>query len=414
MQWRIEPTASLPGRRAFLIGSGVALLAAACGTGSTSGASTTGPIRIGASLPLTGPVADVSKPGLQGYEAWRKKVNDSGGLLGRQVEFVVHDDGFDQNTVVANYNRLISQDRVDLLVGTFSSFLNLPASAVAERHGMVYVEPSGGAAEIFERGLKRLFFAQAGTTKDVPDRFVAYVESIPQAERPATAAYCTQNDPSADVPITIFREKFEALGIRTVYNQNYPPETANFDAMAGTIAQAKPDLLVHGAVTGDGVAMIRSLQKVGFSPKLLFQTKSPSDPLTFPDGVGKANTEGIFTTAAWHPKATTPGNVDFVAAYKAQFNEEPTEDAASSYTAAQVLQAAVQAVGKIDQAAIAEWLHANPVPTVSGTLAWDERGVPKSSLLLVQWQKGQIEVVAPAEAATSTSVVRPKPGWAAG
>lgn len=397
-------------RRTFLLGSGAVLLAA-CGSGN-SGSGGSGPLRIGASLPLTGPVADVSKPGYQGYQAWQKKINAAGGLLGRQVEFVVLDDGFDQNTVVANYNRLISQDRVDLLLGTFSSFLNLPASTIAERYGMLYIEPSGGAAEIFERGLKRLFFAQPGTTKDVPDRFVDYISALPPGDRPQTAAYSTQNDPSADVPVQIFQQKFEALGIRTVHRSDYPADTANFDAMASTIAQAAPDLVVHGAVTADGVGMIRSFQKVGFSPKFLFQTKSPSDPLTFPDGIGKGNTEGIFTTAAWHPKATTPGNAEFVEAYKAQFNEDPTEDAASSYTATQVLEAGVKAVGKIDQDAIAQWLHANSVPTVSGTLAWDERGVPKASMLLVQWQKGQIEVVAPAEAATTQNVVRPKPGWA--
>ncbi|MGI5499339.1 amino acid ABC transporter substrate-binding protein [Lentzea sp. CA-135723] len=396
-------------RRTLLLGTGAVLLSA-CGSGA-SGAGGTGLIRIGASLPLTGPVADVSKPGYQGYQAWQKKINASGGLLGRQVEFVVLDDGFDQNTVVANYNRLISQDRVDLLLGTFSSFLNLPASTVAERHGMLYIEPSGGAAEIFERGLKRLFFAQPGTTEDVPDRFVDYITSLPAADRPATAAYSTQNDPSADVPVKLFQERFEKLGIRTVHRSDYPAETANFDTLAAAIGQAAPDLVVHGAVTADGVGMIRSFQKVGFSPKFLFQTKSPSDPLTFPDGIGTGNTEGIFTTAAWHPSAKTPGNAEFVAAYKAQFNEDPTEDAASSYTATQVLEAGVQAVGRIDQDAIAEWLHANSVPTVSGTLAWDERGVPKASMLLVQWQKEKIEVVAPAEAATTSSVVRPKPGW---
>jgi branched-chain amino acid transport system substrate-binding protein len=400
-------------RRSFILGSGAVVLAA-CDSGSTgsAGSGGSGPIRIGASLPLTGPVADVSKPGYQGYQAWQKKINEAGGLLGRQVEFVVHDDGFDQNTVVANYNRLISQDRVDLLIGTFSSFLNLPASAIAERHGMVYIEPSGGAAEIFERGLKRLFFAQPGTTKDVPDRFVEYVSKLPSAQRPATAAYATQNDPSADVPVQTFRQRFEQLGIRTVYNSDYPADTANFDAMAAAIGQAKPDLVVHGAVTADGVGMIRSFQKVGFSPKVLFQTKSPSDPLTFPDGVGQGNTEGIFTAAAWHPKATTPGNAQFVAAYRAQFNEDPTEDAASSYTATQVLEAGVKAAGRIDQDAIAQWLHANSVPTVSGTLTWDERGVPKATLLLVQWQKGRLEVVAPAESATTETVVQPKPGWA--
>src|SRR3981081_3178151 len=82
---------------------------AACSTpGSTSTTSGGPPLRIGMSLPLSGPVADVAKRGYEGYQLWAAKVNSGGGLLGRKVELVVHDDGFEQNAVVANYNRLIS------------------------------------------------------------------------------------------------------------------------------------------------------------------------------------------------------------------------------------------------------------------------------------------------------------------
>ena len=130
------------------------LVAGACGgedASDTEDAGSKEPIRIGASLPLTG---DFSQPGTaaqQGYEIWQEMINEDGGLLGRDVELVILDDASDQNTVVADYNRLISQEQVDLLLGTFSSLLNLPASAVAERNRMVYVEPAGGAPEIFER-----------------------------------------------------------------------------------------------------------------------------------------------------------------------------------------------------------------------------------------------------------------------
>jgi branched-chain amino acid transport system substrate-binding protein len=360
---------------------------------------------------LSGPVADGSKSGYQGYQLWRDTVNAAGGVIGRKVEFVILDDGFDQNTVVSNYNRLISQDKVDLLIGTFSSFLNLPASAIAERHGMVYVEPSGGAAELFNRGLKRLFFTQAGTTERVPDRFLEYLTSLPAGQRPATAAYPTLNDPSADVPVGIFKTKLEALGIRTVFSKTYPAETTSFDAMASTIADAKPDLVIHGALDTDGIAMIRSFEKIGFSPKFLFQTKAPSSTTTFPTAVGAKNTEGIFTAAAWHPKSANPGNAAYVQAYQKKFGTASDEDAAASYTAGQVLQAAVQAVGKIDQAAIATWLHRNSVQTILGKLSWDSRGVPQGSLLLVQWQNGQLQVISPAAAATTKAVVRPKPAW---
>jgi len=105
---------------------------AACGSaGSTGAAPASGPITIGMSLPMTGPVADVSKSGYQGYELWASQVNAAGGLLGRQVKLDMLDDGFDPNQTAADYTRLISQDHVSLLLGTFSSLLNAPASAVA-------------------------------------------------------------------------------------------------------------------------------------------------------------------------------------------------------------------------------------------------------------------------------------------
>ncbi|MGH3208899.1 MAG: ABC transporter substrate-binding protein, partial [Trebonia sp.] len=93
-------------------------------TGSAAGPASSSPITIGMSLPMTGPVADVSKSGYQGYELWASQVNAAGGLLGRQVKLDMLDDGFDPNQTAADYTRLISQDHVNLLLGTFSSLLN--------------------------------------------------------------------------------------------------------------------------------------------------------------------------------------------------------------------------------------------------------------------------------------------------
>src|SRR4051812_34246291 len=160
--------------------------AVGCGGGGGGGGDT---ITIGASLPLTG---DFSQPGgeaKRGYQIWQQLVNAKGGLLGKQVKLVIRDDASDQNTVVSDYNRLISQDKVDLLLGTFSSLLNLPASAVAEKNQMVYVEPAGGAPDMFSRGYKYLFFAQEATAPHQGDLFSQYILSLPTDQRPKTAAY---------------------------------------------------------------------------------------------------------------------------------------------------------------------------------------------------------------------------------
>lgn len=401
--------------RALLItAASTALLVTGCSSGPASGAGTgdtSGPLRIGMSLPLSGPVADVSKSGYEGYQQWVSDVNAHGGLLGRQIELDVLDDGFDQNAVVANYNKLISQDKVDLVLGTFSSKLNAPASAVAERQGKLYIEPSGGNEALFTRGFTRLFFAQPATTAALPDRFVEWVSSLPADRRPKTAAYATQDDPSASPAVDGFRQKFEALGITTVYNEVYAPDNASFDPIASAVAAARPDLVVQGAVTTDGTQLVRSFQKLGFTPPMFFQTHSPSDA-AFPDSIGgTGNAQGVFTAVGWSPTAAYPGNAEFVKAYTAQFGHAPAEDAANSYTAGQALAAAVTAVGNLDQDALAAWLHANTVPTIVGALKWDRTGVPQGSLLLAQWQDGVLQTVAPSAAATTATVVNPKPDW---
>jgi branched-chain amino acid transport system substrate-binding protein len=397
----------------FLAAAAIAALAvSACSSAaSQSAAAPSGPLTIGMSLPLTGPVADVSKAGYQGYQLWTAQLNAAGGLLGRQVKLDVLDNGFSPSQTATDYTRLISQDKVSLLLGTFSSLLNAPASAIAARQGMLYVEPSGGTASLFTRGFTDLFFAQPGTTTSLPDRFVEWITSLPASQRPATAAYITQDDPSASPAVAVFKTRLQALGIKTVYNQTYDPSTTNFDTIASSVAHAQPQLVVQGAVADDGAQFARSLEKLKFSPKMLFQTNAPSQQ-SYPGAIGPKNTQGVFTALAWSAKATYPGNAAFVAAYTKKFGAAPTEDAANSYTAGQVLAAAVKAVGRLDQKALATWLHSHTVSTIVGPLKWNSAGDPQGSLLLAQWQSGQLQIIAPKSAATSTAVVSAKPAWA--
>jgi branched-chain amino acid transport system substrate-binding protein len=393
----------------------LALVGAACSSNDGDGGETDGgdTITIGASLPLTG---DFSQPGgeaKRGYEIWQQLTNDAGGLLGKQVELDILDDASDQNTVVSDYNRLISQDDVDLLLGTFSSLLNLPASAVAEKNDMVYVEPAGGSPDMFTRDFTYLFFAQQATATHQGDLFSQYILSLPEGERPTTAAYPTQDDPFAAPVIDGIRAQLEAGGIQTVYQTVYPPDTTNFDGIASDIKASGAELVAHGAVFEDGIGMIRSFQKVGYNPATFFETSAPSNSSEFSDAIGLQNTEGIFYAVSWHPDTDTTMNKEFVDAYKAKFDGAiPAEDAADGFAAAQVLQAAVEATGGLDQAAIRDWLHANPVDTVLGTLSWDETGAPEQAFLLAQWQDGVSQIVLPEDLATTDTIVAPKPDWA--
>lgn len=398
------------------------LAAAAIGAARVSATTAAAPIKIGISLPLTG---DFSQPGtaaMRGYQVWQQLVNAQGGLLGRQVQLVIKDDRSDQNTIVSDYNALINQDKVDLLLGTFSSLLNLPASAVAEKFKMVYVEPAGGSPKMFNRGFKYLFFAQQATAPHQGDLFSKWVKDLPAGQQPATAAYPTQDDPFAAPVVAGIQKKLEAAGIKTVYTTTYPPGTTDFDTIASAIKASGADIVVQGAVFDDGVGLIRSMKKVGYSPKALFQTSAPSEAGAFSQAIGIRNTDGIFYAVSWSPRAKGaryPMNLEFLKAYEKKFKGQiPAEDAADAFAAAQVLQTAVQAVGKIDQDAIRDWLHSHPVRTILGPLSWDATGAPRQAFFLAQWQCNPAgstrcisQIVAPKIVQTTKRVVYPKPAW---
>jgi branched-chain amino acid transport system substrate-binding protein len=366
-------------------------------------------LTIGASLPLTGDFSEPGKAAQQGYQVWASTVNAHGGLLGKQVNLDIKDDASNQNTIVSDYNALISKDSVDLLLGTFSSLLNLPASSVAEKNRMLYVEPAGGSPDMFSRGYKYLFFAQQATADKQGLVFAHWLASLPASERPKTAAYPTLDDPFAAPNVDGVRAVLEAAGIKTVYKTTYAIDTKNFDSIVAAMKNANPDVVVHGATFEDGVGLTRGMLKAGFTPKFFYETSTPSFADQYVKAIGAGNTEGVMYAVSYSPEADTPGNKAFVAEYKKKFGTDiPPEDAADAYAAAQVMQAAVEAVGSIDdQAKLADWLRAHKVDTILGPLSWNADGSPQSQFLIGQWIKGTAEIVLPPNVATA----KPEIGW---
>jgi branched-chain amino acid transport system substrate-binding protein len=277
---------------------------------------------------------------------------------------------------------------------------------------MLYVEPAGGAPELFERDFRMLFFAQQATADKQGEVWANYITELPEDQRPKTAAYPTLDDPFAQPTSEGIEEIFSKAGIRTVYRETYTIDNPNLDGIASALKARNPDVVVHGATFEDGVGMVRALRKAGFTPKILYQTTAPSLGDQYSKAIGKETTEGIFYAVSHSKEASTPGNEEFVAKYREMFGgEEVPEDAADAYATAQVLEAAVKGVGTIDrkrQLELADWLRENEVDTILGPLSWDDLGRPEGEFLVGQWQNGVPEIVLPEEAATSEEII---PGW---
>jgi branched-chain amino acid transport system substrate-binding protein len=306
-------------RRSRLILLPVAALAlASCASGSSAGGgasgsaspSNTAPLVIGASISLTGDFADPGAAVKKGYDLWMNTVNAQGGLLGRKVVFKIVDDTSSPTQVVTNYQNLINKDKVDLVVGPFSTLLTIPASQVAKRYNYAFPEPAGGGPAVFAQKLDNLFFVQPAPVVKQGDIFADWVLSLPAAQRPKTAAYTELDDPFAAPVAEELRLRFTAAGIKTVYKQVYPAEMTDLSSVMAKVAAANPDMLVSGTQSEDAYAQVKSMVQLKFSPKFLFMSNGANSPVEFPSKVGANNTQGIMSSGDWFPGSTAPGSAE--------------------------------------------------------------------------------------------------------
>jgi branched-chain amino acid transport system substrate-binding protein len=368
------------------------------------------PIQVGASLPLTGNFSDPGSAAKKGYELWADMVNKAGGLLGRQVKFVVYDNASNPDTAVADYERLVTQDKVDLLVGPFSSKLVIPTSEVANKYGYAFPEPAGGAPHVFDRGLKNLFFCQPASSDVQGIPFVNYVLSLPEATRPKTFASISQDDPFTLGVIDAMRPLLTKGGLTEVLNEKYPPDTKDFSSLAAKVADKNPDLILGGTMLADSLGQIKAYIQAGYQPRGAFFTTGPSLPKEFNEALGKS-TEGIFSAISWFEASTTPSNPEFVKAYHDMYGSEPiAEDSANAFTVGQVLQQAVENTKSLDNAKLIDEMHKATFNTVVGPLAFTELGQPKGSFMTLQWQGGSSSIIAP-DFAKQKDAIWPKPNW---
>jgi branched-chain amino acid transport system substrate-binding protein len=399
-----------------LLGSVVAMAATvlvACGGGAGAQGGQK-PIVIGVSVSLSGDFSGDGKALEQGYQLWADDVNAAGGLLGRKVEFKFVDDDSSTQQVVTNYQDLITADHVDLTFGPFSSLLTIPASTVAARYGYAFPEPAGGGPQVFSRGLRNLFFVQPAPVEDNLVSYVHWLLSLPAGERPATAAYATQDDPFTKPQLDKARQLLEAAGIRTVYSTVYPAETSDYTPLALAVAQSHADVVLLGTQLPDAVAFVQTFIQQHYNPRSIVETTGPDQGAQFSDKVGLANTEGIMVPSGWWSSARTYQNAHFVKEFIAKYGGNPgsiSADAAEAYSVGQVVAEAVSRIHSIDNAKLIQALHAGTFDTVQGKMSFDSAGRPQGQgTFLVQWQHGQTVPVYP----TAIAIARPeypKPAW---
>ena len=257
------------------------LLLSACVTSNSSSNSTSSstipavPIKIGVSLSLTGDDLADGQATQQGYNVWAAYVNSHGGLLGHQVQMVYYDDGTKTDQTRANYEKLITVDKVNFVIGPFDD----PQTITRSRgrgpasHGLC-----GGywyrCPEVFQHGLTNLFAVSLSATAYFTS-FVNYILSLPTQLRPLTAAYATSDDGFTEPQITHAQTLLEQGGIKTALSYTYSAENAD-PPPAQKVVNSHADIVLLGTLgLQDCAAFIKTFEQQHYNPKLIIASAWP-------------------------------------------------------------------------------------------------------------------------------------------
>ena len=389
-------------RRKMLRGAAIIAGVAIAGLASSSDSARAQqgePIKIGFSMALTGGLAGAGKPALIAMEIWREDINAAGGLLGRPVEFVYYDDQTQPANVPKIYTKLLTVDDVDLVVSGYGTNLTAPAMPIIMREGMVFMSLFAlGANEQFN--YDRYFQIMPAGPKPKEDWSRPFI-TLATEKGLETIALVGADAEYPHNALDGARTNAEAAGLEIVYDESYPPNTTDFTSIIRAIQATNPDVIFVASYPPDTAGMVRAANELGLQTKLFGGGMVGLQFATLQTSLGPMM-NGIVNYDFWVPEPTLnfPGIQEFLVKYQERAEGQGVDPLGHylppwAYAYMQVLGDAVEAVGSLEQEALADYIRDNTFETIVGPVDFGPNGEwATSRVLMVQFQdieNGELE-----------------------
>jgi len=365
-----------------------------------------GPIRVGASLSLTGTYAKLGKNQHEGYQLCEKDLNAKGGLLGRKVQFVVYDDQSMPPTGVRLYEKLITEDKVDAVMGPYSSPITEAVVNVTEKYKKIMVTPLAATTSIFRKEPRRKYIFMVLSPAEV------YLEGLVDmaAKRGLkTVAVVNEDTLFSKAAAAGAVELAKKKGMPVVFTEAYPKGNTDFSALLTKIKATNPDVLAAATYFDDAVALTRQMKELNVNPKMYGVTVGGDLPEFY--DVLKGSAEYIYGATQWEPVLNYPGNKEWFESYKAEFKHEPSYHSAAGYAGCLTYAEGVKRAGSLEADKVREQLLKLETRTMFGDYKVDQDGFQTAhKMVTFQWQKEKKVVVWPDDLAQG-KIVFPTPPW---
>ena len=369
--------------------------------GAAAPASAQSPIRVGAPLPLTGPLSPEGLKLQQGYEIWKEEVNARGGIdVGgskRPVEIVYYDYQSATPKAVQLAEKLVTDDKVDFMFSPFGSGATKAASTVAEKYGVPTLAPTASSAEVYDQGYKNLFgtfTANDTLSEPLADLMRA---KMPNAKKVAILA---RNDL---YPLALgqeFEKSVKKRGFEVVYFEKYAINTLDHASALTEIKNAKPDWFVATGYINDLILIRKQMADLGIKAQAVSMINAPAYQ-EFVDATGPL-AENVTSATWWHPAVRYVSKDVFGSAekytdlFQKKYKALPDFTNATGTAVGVLLQMAIERAGSTDRAKVRDTLAAGNFETFFGPLSFNAAGQAISyAPPVIQLQDGKTVVIYP-------------------
>jgi branched-chain amino acid transport system substrate-binding protein len=381
-----------PRRRGFAACTFAAALALLLAAPAHAQAPAGEPIKIGFGMALTGPLAANGKMSLVAMKIWEEDVNAQGGLLGRPVKLIYYDDQSNPGTVPGIYTKLLDIDKVDLVIGPYATAQIAPAMPIVIQRNKLFIGLLGLAVNT-EFNYPN-YFAMIPSGPDPKPAFTKgfFDTAMAQTTKPQSVAIVAADQEFSRNASDGARENAKKAGLKIVYDKSYPPSTTDFAPIVRAIQATNPDLVVLCSYPPDSVGLVRSINEIGFKPKMVGGAMVGLQSTALKTQLGPA-LNGFVNYDFWLPvpKMMFPGVEELIKKYQARAPAEGVDllgyyMAPWGYAQLQVLAQAVEATKSLEDKKLADYIRANSFKTVLGDVRFGKNGEwAESRVLQVQF-----------------------------
>jgi branched-chain amino acid transport system substrate-binding protein len=363
-------------------------------------------VLFGGAISQTGRYAEPAGRQVNSIKLWVDEVNARGGLLGHKIKLILLDDKSDTQTAIKLYEKLITEDKVDVLLAPYSSGITEAVANVNERYKMPFVAYGAASTPIWEKGRKYIF-----NIVDVAENYQKGAVHLAKAIGVKRAAVIGEDSLFPRQSAKGAKDWAKKLGIDIVVEENYPLKQTDFTALLQKIRASGAEAIFSNSYFADAAAQLRQLREQNINLKLFASTVGPGLP-NFPEQLG-TTAEYVLGYSQWEPLPQVlkhPGMKEFIEAYEKRYGEKPNYHAGNAYGALQVTEAALKKAGSFDNEKLREALASIEVHSVFGRYKVDAKGMNNHEGLTFQILRGQRKVVWP-EKWAETKAELPMPDW---